>query len=125
MAKATLTLVCSKLPMDLILHHPQRPQQKVTLKGTNSTRIMDMNGNYSAPAAGYVATEVDEEFWESWKLVHDQPATRYAALHSGAIFEASSKESASSIAKEYGKRPTGLEPMRTDGMDERAPGAKK
>lgn len=121
----TAVLVCSKLPMDLVIHHPQRPQDKVTLKGTNSSRILDAAGNYSAPAAGYVTTEVDADFWEAWMLVHNQPGTRFAALDSGAIFEAKDAASAKSIAAEFSKRKTGLEPLGTDGKDDRAPGVKK
>lgn len=118
-------IIGSKLPTSLILNHPLDRSVKVTLNGVNSTRILDANGNHSAPAAGYATTEVDAEFWEAWLMAHSPKGRPFKALESGAIFEASSEASAKSIAAEFRERKTGLEPLGTDGKDERAPGVKK
>lgn len=98
---AEVIIVGSKLPNGLVLHHPTDPNKKVTIKGLNSSKIV---------GATYVTTEVDAEFWQTWKLVHKE----FVPLKSGAIFEAKNEAAASSIAKERAKVKTGLEPMSRD-----------
>ena len=111
-------LIASKLPNALILQHPKKPTETVTIAGVNSSRIFAPGSGYSAPVRPVVTTEVDANFWETWKPEH----ATFKPLTSGAIFEVKSESHAKSIAIEQAKRKTGLEPMSTDGKDSRAPG---
>ena len=99
MAKNKTVLIGCRLPNGLILHHPLEPDVKVTLAGLNSSKII---------GATHVTTEVDQEFWETWLMVHKG---KFQPLESGAIFEASNEASAKDIAKDLEKEKTGFEPM--------------
>lgn len=91
-------IVCCKLPNGIILDHPLDPNQKVTLNGLNQSIIV---------GADYATTEVDAEFWETWKTVHKD----FGPVLSGAIFEAKTTEEAKSKAKERASEKTGFEKM--------------
>jgi hypothetical protein len=108
MAKAKTILIGSKLPTGLILHHPLDPTIKVTIRGLNGAARGTNGQPISVP---YVLTEVDEEFWEAWKAAHDTPRTTFPPLKSGGLFEAKDEASAKSIAREFEKHKTGLEPL--------------
>jgi hypothetical protein len=99
---AKVVLIGCRLPQGLILHHPLKPDVKVTLAGLYTSKII---------GATYVTTEVDAEFWETWKIVHEG---KFQPLDSGAIFEASSEDAAKRIAKELTKEKTGFEPLKQD-----------
>ena len=102
-------LVGCKLPNGIVLEHPADPSIKVELNGLNKVVIV---------GADHASNEVDAEFWDAWiKSNADFPAVK-----SGAIFVAKDERSLKAIAAENKKRKTGLEPMRTDGKDERATG---
>lgn len=109
MAKSVI--VCCKLPNGIILEHPLDPAKTVELNGKNKSQII---------GAEYSTTEVDENFWVPWFEVNQE----FPAIKSGAIFVAKSAPDAAAIAKEFADRKTGLEPMRTDGKDDRAKGVK-
>jgi hypothetical protein len=98
MANAKTVIVCCKLPNGIILDHPLDPNQKVELAGLNSAKII---------GADYATTEVDGEFWETWKTVHKE----FGPVQSGAIFEAKTKEDAKAKSKELASEKTGFEPM--------------
>ena len=99
---ATTVLIGCRLPNGLILHHPEKPDVKVTLAGVNSSKII---------GATYVTTEVDEEFWQVWKLRHEGV---FEPLTSNAIFEAKDEASAKDFAKDLTKEKTGFEPLSKD-----------
>lgn len=109
MAK-TVTVGC-KLPHGIILENPLNVDQKVTLKGLNSSPII---------GATHGATEVDAEFWATWEGVNKD----FPALKSGAIFMAKNSVEVAAVATEFAERETGFEPMRKDGKDKRAAGVK-
>lgn len=92
-----------RLPHGLILTHPLS-KQKVTLDGYHKSKIVARDGS---PAATFVTTEVDQEFWDTWKTAY----SGYAPLKSGAIFEARNETEAVSKAKELRKEKTGFEPL--------------
>lgn len=115
-------IIASKLPNALILKHPAKPTETVTIRGVNSSRIFAAGSGFSNPTKIVATTEVDASFWAAWKADHSHPEKPFKPLASGAIFEAKGESSAVSIAKEETKRRTGLEPMSTDGKDPRAPG---
>lgn len=98
MANAKTVIICCKLPNGIILDHPLDPAQKVELRGLNATTII---------GADYATTEVDGDFWETWKTVHKE----FGPMKSGAIFEAKSNEEAKAKAKEKAKEKTGFEAM--------------
>lgn len=91
-------IVCCKLPNGIILDHPLDPAVKIELAGLNSATII---------GAEYATTEVDGDFWETWKTVHKE----FGPVVSGAIFEAKTKEEAKAKSKELAKEKTGFEPM--------------
>lgn len=99
---AKIIIVGCRLPHGLMIHNPLDPEQKVTLNGLNKTKII---------GATYATTEVDAEFWETWKAAHEGS---FAPLDSGAIFEARSATEAADKAKELVKEKTGLEPLAPD-----------
>jgi len=106
----TITIGC-KLPHGLIIEHPADPAKTVILAGLNRAQII---------GATYATTEVDGDFWDSWKAANkDAPY-----LESGAVFEGKSAADVAAIAKETAKRTTGFEAMAQDGTDARAPGVK-
>jgi hypothetical protein len=108
-------IIGSKLPNGLILRHPLKDSiVEVEIKGLNSA---PMGANGARVIIPYATTEVDKDFWEAWKLVHDHESRPFAPLASGAIFEAKTQEAASKIAKERSKEKTGLEPMAKSGDD--------
>ena len=93
----SVTIGC-KLPHGIILDHPLDPDKKVELKGKNGSLII---------GAEYGTTEVDGEFWETWKTVHKD----FPALRSGAIFEAANASELTAVAAELEDEKTGFEPM--------------
>lgn len=97
MASKTVTIGC-RLPNGIILEHPLNPAAKVELFGKNKSLIV---------GAEYATTEVDGEFWETWKTVHAE----FPAFKNGAIFEAKSVIDAAAVAKELADEKTGFEPM--------------
>jgi hypothetical protein len=106
MARATVQVGC-KLPHGLILRHPVKPEVTVTLAGVLTSKIV--------PQPTYVLTEVEAEFWETWKVANID----FKPLKSGAIFAATGAREAADIGKERAKEKTGFEPMPTE-----APGIK-
>ena len=93
----SVTIGC-KLPHGIVLDHPLDPSKKVELKGKNGSMIV---------GAPYGTTEVDGEFWETWKTVHKD----FPALRSGAIFEAANASELTAVAAELEDETTGFEPM--------------
>ena len=93
----SVTIGC-KLPHGIVLDHPLDPEKKVELKGKNGSMIV---------GAPYGTTEVDGEFWETWKTVHKD----FPALRSGAIFEAANASELTAVAAELEDETTGFEPM--------------
>ena len=57
--------------------------------------------------ATYATTEVDGEFWETWKTVHAE----FPALRSGAIFDAANASDLAAVAAKLKDEATGFEPM--------------
>lgn len=98
----SVTVGC-KLPHGLILDHPLDPDKKVELKGKNGSLII---------GAEYGTTEVDGEFWETWKTVHKD----FPALRSGAIFEARNASELTAVAAELEDEKTGFEAMPQEAM---------
>lgn len=109
---AKIVVVGCKLPHGITIEHPMDPSKKVELEGKNKALIV---------GADYATNEVDGDFWEQWAAVNKE----FPAVKSGAIFVAKSLTEAAAIAEEFKERPTGFEPMRTDGKDKRASGVKK
>ena len=93
----SVTIGC-KLPHGIVLDHPLDPSKKVELRGKNRSLII---------GAEYGTTEVDGEFWETWKTVHAE----FPALRSGAIFEAANASDLAAVAAELKDEATGFEPM--------------
>ena len=93
----SVTIGC-KLPHGIVLDHPLDPEKKVELRGKNKALII---------GADYGTTEVDGEFWETWKTVHKD----FPALRSGAIFEAANASELTAVAAELEDEATGFEPM--------------
>ena len=103
MARDVVIVGC-KLPHGLVLHHPMKPSEKVSLNGMNKAIII---------GATHVTTEVDAEFWQTWKSVHEG---KFPPLDSGAIFEARSTVEAASKAKERANEKTGFERLEPDSI---------
>lgn len=95
---STSVTVGCKLPHGIILDHPLDPDKKVELNGKNKALII---------GADYGTTEVDGEFWETWKTVHKD----FPAVRSGAIFEARNATELVAVAKELEGEKTGFEAM--------------
>lgn len=95
---STSVTVGCKLPYGIILDHPLDPDKKVALNGKNKALII---------GADYGTTEVDGEFWETWKTVHKD----FPAVRSGAIFEARNTTELAAVAEELKDEKTGFEPM--------------
>ena len=93
----SVTIGC-KLPHGIVLDHPLDHSKKVELRGKNRSLII---------GAEYGTTEVDGEFWETWKTVHAE----FPALRSGAIFEAKNANELVAVAAELEDETTGLEAM--------------
>ena len=98
MSSGKTVVVGCKLPHGLIINHPLDPSRKVTLNGPNSSRIV---------GAQYGMTEVDQDFWETWITLN----SKFPAVLSNAIFEASSRQNLEAVAKELENQKTGFEPM--------------
>lgn len=90
-------LVGCRLPNGLTITHPET-KQAVTLAGLRSVKII---------GSTYATTEVDADFWATWKKVYSD----YAPLKNGAIFEARSGTEAKEKATDLEGEKTGLEPM--------------
>lgn len=93
-------LIGCRLPNGLTITHPVT-KDKVTIAGLHSSKII---------GATHVTTEVDADFWETWKTAYSD----YAPLKVGAIFVARSETEAQGKAKELRKEKTGFEPMAQD-----------
>lgn len=91
-------IIGCKLPNGLVLEHPVDPSKKVALNGKNKALII---------GADHATTEVDGEFWETWKMAHGT----FKPLVSGAIFEARTVADVTAKARELEKEKTGMEPM--------------
>jgi hypothetical protein len=99
MARPTVIIGC-RLPNGLTITHPVS-KQSATIAGLHSSKII---------GATHVTTEVDQEFWDTWKVAYKD----YAPLKTGAIFEARSETEALAKSKELRKEKTGFEPMAQD-----------
>jgi hypothetical protein len=107
MAPSTKVIVCSKLPMSLVLKHPLKPTNTVLIKGTNAAP----KGTNGVPMfVPYMTTEVNAEFWNEWFLVHNHATKPFAPLASGAIFAEKTADAVASVAKEHEGEKTGMEP---------------
>jgi hypothetical protein len=93
-------LIGCRLPHGLTIAHPTT-KHEVTLAGLHSSKII---------GATHVTTELDADFWQTWKTAYSD----YAPLKNGAIFEARSETEAQAKAKEYRKEKTGFEAMAPD-----------
>lgn len=105
-------IVGSKLPNGLVLKHPLKTEITVVIRGKSAAPRMRPNG--PPLIVDYMTTEVDAEFWETWKVAHKD----FAPLKSGAIFEAKTSENAKAMAKATEKLKTGFEPrsQESDGV---------
>lgn len=101
---ATILIGC-RLPHGLTIKHPN-PDVKasVTLAGIHSSKLVKRDGT---PAADHAVTAVDLELWDAWKTVYHE----FAALKTGAIFEAKNSQEAGLKAKELRSEKTGFEPV--------------
>ena len=95
---AKIVVVGCKLPHGITIEHPMDPTKTVELKGKNKALII---------GADYGTTEVDGEFWETWKTVHKD----FPAVRSGAIFEAANASELTAVAAELEDEATGFEAM--------------
>jgi hypothetical protein len=101
-------IIGSRLPHGLVLTHPQRPAEKVTIKGLNSINTKNAKtGLWSGASDFYTTTEIDADFWAAWKLTN---AKNFKPLESGAIWEAPNITIAQGKAREVKKERTGFEP---------------
>lgn len=110
MAKAKTIIIGSKLPISIILKHPLKASQTVTIRGLNEAQRGTNGHPIQIP---YLTTEVDADFWADWKLVNNHPERPFQPLASGAIFEAETEEAAKKVYREREKEKTGLEPARS------------
>jgi hypothetical protein len=110
MAKAKTIIIGSKLPISLILKHPLKASQTVTIRGLNEAQRGTNGQPIQVP---YLTTEIDVEFWDAWKMVNNHPERPFQPLASGAIFEAETKEAVKEVYREREKEKTGLEPARS------------
>lgn len=102
-------VIGSRLPNGLVLTHPDSGEQ-VTL-GSRFSPVVGQNQQYIDK--GYSTTEVDQEFWDTWKAAY----SGYQPLKSGAIFEAKNETEALAKLKELRKEKTGFEPMSQETKD--------
>lgn len=101
-------LIGCRLPHGLTLTHPNpEVTEKVTLAGTYSNPLRRPD---HSPAADFVTTPVDVEFWEVWKKAY----STYVPLKKGAIFEARNETEAAAKMKDLRKVKTGFEPVNPD-----------
>ena len=104
-------LIGNRLATGLILNDPLDQDRKMTIEGTNTSRII---------GATFQVTRVPVDFWENWKGYHGSGKNVFPAYASGAIFEAGSTETeAEKEAKNLEGTKTGLE-----GLDPDKPGDK-
>lgn len=96
MANKIIVIGC-RLPNGLTLTHPIT-KEKVTLAGKFASMIV---------GATHMTTEVDQEFWDTWKAAYAD----YTPLKSGAIFEARTVTEAKEKAKDLVSEKTGFEPL--------------
>ncbi len=92
--------ICSKLPHGLILENPMNASQTVEIAGLNSIMTLGL-----LPGDQVATTNVDEDFWNSWTLVHKD----FPALKSGALFVAKDDKDARAIERELSKVKSGFE----------------
>jgi hypothetical protein len=103
-----LVIIGSRLPHGLILTHPQRPSEKIEVKGLSSLQVKNKKtGLWSASSNFYATTEVDADFWAAWKMANSK---NFKPLESGALFEAPNLTLAAGKAREVKKERTGFEP---------------
>ncbi len=102
-------LVCSRLPISIVLNHPMDPAIKVNIRGLNAAQ----RGNNGHPiAVPFITTEVDEDFWSAWDAAHGLNSKKpFSSIKSGAIYVAKDAADANAIAREREKNRTGLEGM--------------
>lgn len=97
-----------RLPHGIILTRPNPKDplnpEKVKLVGIHSSKLIQRDGS---PAADFVTTEVDAEFWDAWKTAYHS----FKPLQVGSIFEARNEQEAKIKAKEYSRQKTGFEPI--------------
>lgn len=105
MASAAKVVIGCKLPngFTLVLQSSAKGELneelgRVTLGGPQSSRIK---------GATFGTTEVDSEFWETWKKLHHKSKI----LRNHSIFEARSNQEAEAKAKDLSKEKTGLEAL--------------
>lgn len=104
-------LIGCRLPHGLTLTHPNPDvTEKVTLAGTWSNPLRKPD---HSPAADYVVTPVDAEYWEVWKKAYHT----YKPLRNGSIFEARSEQDAAAKMKDLRKVKTGFEPAFPDSLN--------
>lgn len=95
-------IIGCRLPNGLTLTHPVT-RERVTLAGLHSAKII---------GAKHVTTEVDADFWDTWKAAYPE----YAPLKTGAIFEAKNETDAKAKAIELRDEKTGFEELKPDAM---------
>ena len=100
-------IIGCKLPHGIVLTHP-KTGETVEIKGINSHASALI---ISPTVIEHATTEVDAEFYETWKVAHKD----FKPLTSGAIFEAKNAADLSAIAKERKQVKTGFEPLPQDG----------
>ena len=100
-------LIGCKLPHGIVLTHP-KTGENVEIKGINAHASAFL---ISPTVIEHATTEVDAEFYETWKAAHKD----FAPLTSGAIFEAKNTADLNAIAKERRQVKTGFEPLPQEG----------
>lgn len=99
-----VTVAC-KLPHGLHLDLPQGEDTvRVTLNGSNSSRIVGMNDKTNAQRFGL--TTVPKDFYETWLTMVGKT---YAPVKSGLIFAHKEARSAESYAMEHDEIKNGFE----------------
>ena len=98
---ATVLIGC-RLPSGIILQHPTNSNQRVKLSGTYETK---MESGLFIPPRAYSTTQVDAEFWATWKAAY----AGFPPLKTRAIFEAKTDQEAGAKVKDTAR--TGFEPM--------------
>lgn len=99
---ATILIGC-RLPNGLILRHPDLANKaQVKLRGANEAQVKSV-----VVGETFVTTEVDADFWATWKKVYSD----YKPLQSGAIFEARNEPEAKGKGRELAKEKLGFEAM--------------
>lgn len=93
-------LIGCRLPHGLTLTHPTS-KKTVTIDGLNKLKVI---------GSTHAVTEVDADFWATWKTVYSD----YKPLKNGSLFEARGVREADDKGKELAAEKTGFEPMAQD-----------